>query len=48
MKNEPTCNREDCLACENGKCLALSDNNFGNRECPFYKNKDQIKNTKED
>ena len=45
LRNDPACNREDCFGYKNGKCVVLIDNNFGNRECPFYKNNDQINNT---
>lgn len=48
MNKEPICKRKDCLACEDGKCIALNNNNFGSRECPFYKDKNQTENTKED
>ena len=37
----PICNREDCFANLDGKCVLLLDNDFGNRECPFYKTKKQ-------
>ena len=33
----PRCNRMDCKANEGGACKALTDNNFGERACPFYK-----------
>ena len=33
----PKCDRYTCFAYNNGKCVALTDNNFGKRECPFYK-----------
>ena len=33
---------EDCLACDKGKCIALSDNDFGGRDCPFYKPLDSV------
>ena len=42
MKNEPICNRKDCFACENGKCIALIKNNFGKRECPFFKTQEHV------
>lgn len=28
----------DCFANNAGKCICLSDTEFHNRECPFYKN----------
>lgn len=44
----PNCNREDCFACKDGKCELLTDNDFGKRECPFYKTEEEVKNIKED
>ena len=41
MKNEPICNREDCFGCKEGKCIVLAKNNFGKRDCPFFKTKEQ-------
>ena len=34
---EPPCVRSDCFACSNGRCTILTSNDFGERECPFYK-----------
>ena len=34
---EPPCERSGCFACENGRCKILINNDFGERECPFYK-----------
>lgn len=36
-QNYPKCNKSDCFACNWGVCVALSDNNFGDKPCPFYK-----------
>jgi len=33
----PACERTDCHAWQDGKCVALWDNHFGSRSCPFYK-----------
>lgn len=34
----PKCKLKDCRANEKGECIALSDNNFKDRErCPFYR-----------
>ena len=38
----PHCDR-NCFACTNGRCCILTDNDFGDRECPFFKNWDQCK-----
>lgn len=35
---EPKCNRANCFAYKEGKCIALSNNRF-KRECPFFKDK---------
>lgn len=36
------CDRHpDCFACKDGLCVALSDNSFGERDCPFYKTREQ-------
>ncbi len=34
--------KEDCFAYAYGRCRVLSDGNFGDRECPFYKHKDRV------
>ena len=31
------CSLEDCRANCDGHCVALNDNDFGDRSCPFYK-----------
>lgn len=42
----PACTAHpDCHAWKDGKCVALSDNYFSGRGCPFYKDRD--KNRKE-
>lgn len=34
----PNCDKhKDCFANRNGKCVCLIDNNFGSKDCPFYK-----------
>lgn len=39
---EPVCRAHpDCHAWKNGRCIALTDTDFGTRGCPFYKNRDQ-------
>ena len=30
---------KDCFANIDGRCICLTDNNFKNKDCPFYKNK---------
>ena len=35
----PVCTAHpDCHACRNGRCMARDRNDFGRRDCPFYKN----------
>lgn len=33
----PSCERHRCFSCIDGKCMALEDNDFDSRGCPFYK-----------
>lgn len=46
-KDLPTCNRTECKANrtdgERNYCNALTDNDFGDRECPFFKVADDDK-----
>lgn len=42
------CNRSECFAAEKSQfypdkyyCKALHDNNFGKKECPFFKTKEE-------
>lgn len=38
--SSPLCTAHpDCHAWSDGRCMALEDNNFGGRDCPFYKNR---------
>lgn len=42
-----SCNRKDCFACVNNVCRILNDTEFGKRECPFFKLKqDLVENKK--
>lgn len=36
----PFCEEKSCHAWQDGRCIALSDNYFGGRSCPFYKKLD--------
>lgn len=36
------CEKNECFAYKDGKCVALSDNQFGKRGCPFYKTNSQL------
>lgn len=40
-KSCPACAATECAACEEGRCVALIDNNFGQRKCPSFKTKEQ-------
>ena len=42
----PTCNKVECGANEDGFCVCLLNNNFGKRECPFFKTKEQCEKEK--
>lgn len=37
----PVCGKDDCFGCDEGHCIVLSKNDFKNKECPFYKTKEQ-------
>ena len=36
----PTCDKVDCAGYEDGRCVVLKDK-IKNKECPFYKTKEQ-------
>ena len=38
---DPPCTEIECFAYKNGCCAILTDNNFGERKCPFYQTKEQ-------
>ena len=46
MKNKvsdvfPRCkDHKECFANKDGRCICLKDNNFGDKDCPFYKTKE--------
>lgn len=35
--------RADCFANSGGVCTCLKDNDFGGRDCPFYKPADTVR-----
>lgn len=45
-KTCPKCYRGDCFGCEGEHCIILTKNNFGNRECPFFKTEEQVEKEK--
>ena len=42
----PTCKEKTCFANEKGTCICLTDSNFGDRKCPFYKPKEEMQKQK--
>ena len=38
----PGCLVEECAMQKDGCCIALTDNNFGSRKCPFFKTEEQV------
>ena len=42
----PTCNKVECGANEDGFCTCLLRNDFGERECPLFKTKEQCEKEK--
>lgn len=36
------CNASACFAHKDGHCIALNDNDFGDKKCPFFKTKAQV------
>lgn len=48
MSSSPGCRFDSCFACENGHCTALTDNDFGGKMCPFFKNKAHVKRSRQD
>lgn len=46
-KNCPICNMTECFGCEDGHCIVLTKKNFGERECPFFKTREQVAEEKE-
>ena len=43
----PVCDKKECFACEEWNCLILTKNDFGNKECPFFKTKEQVEEERE-
>ena len=39
---EVRCKRLDCRGNIRGECTVLTDNNFGDRECPFFKTRKEF------
>ncbi len=40
----PECRRHgDCFANQGGRCACLKNNDFGGRDCPFYKPADTVR-----
>lgn len=43
----PKCDAAECAAYEKGRSIALIDNDFGERKCPFFKTKEQAAKEKQ-
>lgn len=43
----PTCERLDCIKNSEGCCTILIENDFGERSCPFYKQRKRKDKTNE-
>ena len=43
----PCSEHKDCFANTNGYCTCLMNNDFGGRDCPFYKNKSKAEAERE-
>ena len=43
----PFCDKKSCFACEDFSCRILTTNDFGKKECPFYKTNQQVEEEKE-
>lgn len=43
----PVCDVTECFGCEDGHCIVLIEKNFGERECPFFKTREQVAEEKE-
>lgn len=43
LADAPECKRTECYNCMKGKCVALEDNDFGHRECPFFVPSEQVR-----
>lgn len=44
MGNVAICKaHKDCFANRDGACACLKNNDFGRRDCPFYKTADAVK-----
>ncbi len=44
VKEMPDCRaNRDCFANRGGVCTCLKDNEFGGRDCPFYKPADAVR-----
>ncbi|HIR70961.1 MAG TPA: hypothetical protein IAA55_06745 [Candidatus Pullilachnospira gallistercoris] len=45
----PICKaHSDCHAFQDGRCAALADTDFGGRDCPFYKNREENRKEQKD
>lgn len=47
LKTFPICKAAECAAYEGGRCIVLTDNDFGGRKCPFFKTREQVAKEKD-
>ena len=38
----PTCKVAECVGHDDGHCMMLTNNDFGQRKCPFFKTREQV------
>lgn len=45
--DKPICDKHtDCFANHGGRCVCLIDNDFGSKDCPFYKGRKRYEEEK--
>jgi hypothetical protein len=45
-QTRPICYVAECVSCVDGCCISLTNNNFGEGKCPFFKTSEQVLNEK--
>ena len=43
----PTCKVVECFGYDDGYCMTLTGNDFGDKECPFFKTREQVAEERE-
>lgn len=41
------CAVKHCVRCSDGRCVVLTDTDFGDRRCPFYEDKNKIEHIRQ-